>query len=107
MEKVNLKNVGILGDFTNWTLERNPDTFYPDPYKGIELLAPYIRAVSAKSENFDSQGEETSINYKRMFEILKKAPQLQFAGVEFFGNTISRNQGSILTKSLIEKVIDT
>ena len=31
MEGVNQKNVGVLGDFTNWTLERNPDTFYPDP----------------------------------------------------------------------------
>ena len=45
MEAVNLKNVGVLGDFTNWTLKRNPDTFYPDPYKGIELLTPYISAA--------------------------------------------------------------
>ena len=56
MKGVNLKNVGILGDFTNWTLERNPDTFYPDPYKGFEILAPYIRAISAKSESFDKNG---------------------------------------------------
>jgi len=105
MEGVNLENVGILGDFTNWTLERNPDTFYPDLYKGIELLAPYIRAVSAKSEHFDSKGEETTIDYKKMFSILKKAPQFVYAGVEFFGNDISRNQGALQTKTLIEKVL--
>ena len=105
MEAVDLENVGILGDFTNWTLKRNPDTFYPDPYKGIELLAPYIRAVSAKSSEFTPEGEEITINYKRMFEVLKKAPQLEFIGVEFFGNKISRKEGAIRTKELIEKFI--
>jgi L-ribulose-5-phosphate 3-epimerase len=105
METVNNKNVGVLGDFTNWTLERNPDTFYPDPYKGIELLAPYIRAVSAKSEHFDAAGEETATDYKRMFSILKKAPHFQYAGVEFFGTTLSRNRGAVQTRELIEKVM--
>jgi sugar phosphate isomerase/epimerase len=106
MENVNLKNVGVLGDFTNWTLERNPNTFYPDPYKGIELLSPYIKAVSAKSETFSSSGEETTTDYKKMFKILQKAPHLEFAGVEFSGNTITRNKGVQLTKVLIEKVIN-
>ena len=105
MENVNLKNVGVLGDFTNWTLQRNPDTFYPDPYQGIELLSPYIRAVSAKSETFSDSGEETTTDYKRMFKILQKAPQFEFAGVEYSGNTIPRNKGTQLTKALIEKVI--
>lgn len=40
-----------------------------------------------------------------MFEVLKKAPQLEFIGVEFFGNKISRKEGAIRTKELIEKVI--
>ena len=105
MEGVNQKNVGVLGDFTNWTLERNPDTFYPDPYKGIELLAPYIRAVSAKSSDFTKEGEEVTTNFQKMFDILKKATDFEFAGVEFFGEKISRNQGAIQTKRLIEKVI--
>ena len=87
------------------TIERNPDTFYPDPYKGIELLSPYIRAVSAKSEDFNKDGEETSLSYQRMFEVLKKAPQLEFAGVEYFGNGIPRSEGVVKTKALIEKAI--
>ena len=106
MEGVNLNKVGVLGDFTNWTLERNPDTFYPDPYKGFELLAPYIRAISAKSERFDINGEETTTDYKRMFSILKNAPDFQFAGVEFFGNELSRKAGAYMTKELINKVMN-
>ena len=39
-----------------------------------------------------------------MFNVLRKAPQLEFAGVEFFGNEITRNQGAVMTKNLIEKV---
>ena len=105
MEGIKIDNLGILGDFTNWTLERNPDTFYPDPYKGFELLSPYIVAISAKSEKFDSQGYETTTDYKRMFKILNKAPNFTFAGVEFFGNGISRNQGALLTRKLIEKTL--
>lgn len=105
MEKVNLKNVGVLGDFTNWILHRNPDTFYPDPYLGFELLSPYIRAVSAKSAHFDANGNETTTDYQRMFSILKKAPDFIFAGVEFFGDELPRNQGAIKTRALIEKVL--
>ena len=106
MEGVELKNIGILGDFTNWTLERNPDTFYPDPYKGFEIMAPYIKAISAKSESFNKSGEENNIDFKKMFEILEKAPNFIYAGVEFFGNEISRNVGSSKTRELIEKILN-
>ena len=105
MEGVELKNIGILGDFTNWTLERNPDTFYPDPYKGFEIMAPYIKAISAKSESFNKLGEENNTNFKTMFDILEKAPNFIFAGVEFSGNEISRNVGASKTRKLIEKYI--
>jgi len=40
-----------------------------------------------------------------MFSILKSAPNFIYAGVEFFGNDISRNQGSVNTRRLIEKVL--
>ena len=56
-------------------------------------------------ENFTKVAhEEITTDYKKMFDILKKAPHFEFAGVEFFGNDISRNQGVKLTKNLIEKV---
>ena len=97
--------VGVLGDFTNWTLKRNPDVYYPDPYQGFELLSPYICAISAKSSTFDANGNETTTDYQRMFSILKNAPDFMFAGVEFFGNELSRNLGAKKTRELIEKVL--
>ena len=62
-------------------------------------------AISAKSEKFDSEGNETTTDYKRMFKILSKSPNFIFAGVEFFGNGISRNRGALLTRKLIEKTL--
>ena len=41
-----------------------------------------------------------------MFDILEKAPNFIFAGVEFFGNEMSRNTGASKTRELIEKVIN-
>ena len=103
MKEVNEPNVGVLGDFSNWRIQQNPDRFYPDPYKGIEILAPYIRAVSAKSEDFTPEGEESRIDYQKMLQILHNAPHLMFAGVEFFGTEITRNEGALKTKALLEK----
>ena len=40
-----------------------------------------------------------------MFSILENASDFTFAGVEFFGNEISRNQGAVKTRELIEKVL--
>ena len=64
-----------------------------------------VNTLHAKSEYFDRHGEETTTDYKKMFSILEKAPQFKYAGVEFFGNDISRNQGALQTKKLIEKVL--
>jgi len=41
-----------------------------------------------------------------MFEILQNAPHFEFAGIEFFGNSIPRNEGVKRTKELILKVIE-
>mgnify|MGYP001161333575 FL=1 len=107
IKKVNSKNLGILGDFTNWKLTDNPKTFFPDAYKGFQIMSPYIRFVSAKSEKFNINGEEINTNYKKMFKILKNCPQLECIGVEFFGNEITRKKGISQTKNLIENSLST
>ena len=102
MEGIKIDNLGILGDFTNWLLKKS--RYFLSRSIQVELLSPYIVAISAKSEKFDSQGYETTTDYKRMFKILSKAPNFTFAGVEFFGNGISRNQGAFYSKTNWENI---
>ena len=46
-------------------------------------MAPYIKAISAKSENFNELGEENNTNFKMMFDILDKAPNFILQGLIF------------------------
>ena len=59
LEAVNMDNCGTLPDFGNWCIKRKDgekwgdcEEEYPDKYKGIELLMPLAKAVSAKSYAF-------------------------------------------------------
>ena len=53
MKMVNCPNCGTLPDFGNF---RSSDTTY-DHYKGVAELMPYAKAVSAKSHDFDADGQ--------------------------------------------------
>jgi hypothetical protein len=41
----------------------NKDEEY-DRYKGVSELIPYAKGVSAKTHDFDAQGNETHTDYK-------------------------------------------
>ena len=103
--KVNRSNCGILGDFTEWRMERNPDVLYPDPYRGYEILAPLVRSVGAKSTSFDDMGNELITNYPRMFEILAKVGFEGYVAVEYFGEDLPREEGVKMTKDLVDRII--
>ena len=59
--------VGTLPDFGNFHLG---DGVWYDRYKGVAELMPWAKAVSAKSYDFDEQGEETHTDYRRMLSIV-------------------------------------
>ena len=44
-----------------------------DKYKGVEEMMPYAKAVSAKSYDFDENGNETTIDYIKMLKIVKES----------------------------------
>ena len=110
MEEVNLDNCGTLPDFGNFCLQREGGAQweakcieeYPK-YQGVEELMPYAKAVSAKSYDFDEDGEETSIDFKRMLQIVKDAGYTGFIGVEYEGDDESEEAGIIATKELLIK----
>ena len=108
MSKVKLENCGTLPDFGNFCMNGSPwgnCTQMYDRYLGTEELMPYAHAVSAKSYDFDDEGNETTIDYKRMMEIIKRSGYQGYVGIEYEGNRLGEDDGIIATKKLLEKFI--
>tara|TARA_B110000116_G_scaffold269603_1_gene285898 strand:- start:1397 stop:2386 length:990 start_codon:yes stop_codon:yes gene_type:complete len=109
---VNLPNCGTLPDFGNFCLGRiNGERWDTDclseynKYQGIEELLPLAFAVSAKSYDFDSNGEETTIDFKRMLQMVKNSGYKGYIGVEYEGDRLSEEEGTLATKNLIIETI--
>ena len=56
-----------------------------DIYKGVKELMVHAKAVSAKSHDFDANGNETEIDYVHMLQIVKDAGYTGYVGVEYEG----------------------
>lgn len=67
-------------------------------------MMPYAKGVSAKSYDFDAEGNETTLDYTRLLEIVKDAGYTGFVGVEFEGSTIDEEKGIELTRNLLLKI---
>jgi sugar phosphate isomerase/epimerase len=105
IHQVNLPNCGVLPDFGNFCIKREETTCIEeyDKYKGVEEMMPVAKAVSAKSYDFDENGNETTINYSKMLQIVKNAGYTGFIGVEFEGARLSEEEGIIATRNLLIK----
>jgi len=105
MELVDHKRVGTLPDFGNFIIDRQTGEEF-DRYKGIELLMPYAKGVSAKSHEFDEDGNEIHSDYYRIMKIVKDAGYKGWVGIEYEGSELSEKEGILATKRLLEKVFD-
>ncbi len=98
---------GTLPDFGNFHVGRESngggDEWY-DRYKGVEELMPFAKAVSAKSHEFDAEGNETNTDYRRMLGIVHAAGYRGYVGIEYEGERHSEIEGIELTKALLERV---
>ena len=103
MEKVDHPRVGTLPDFGNFRIQ---DEEWYDRYKGVEELMPYAKAVSAKSHDFDSQGNEINTDYYKMMNIVLDAGYNGYVGIEYEGSKLDEMAGIQATKDLLEKVRD-
>jgi len=97
MKDVGLKNCGTLPDFGNF-----PKDY--DRYKGVELMMPYAKGVSAKSHVFDANGDEAEIDYVKMMKIVLDAGYHGYVGIEWEGEKPGEEEGVKLTKQLLERV---
>ena len=110
IKNVNLDNCGTLPDFGNFCIKRKNGSLYDGPcdieydkYEGMKDLMPYAKAVSAKSYDFDQFGNETTIDFKKMMDIVREFNYNGYLGIEYEGNNHSESDGIELTKKLIQK----
>jgi sugar phosphate isomerase/epimerase len=101
IKKVNHPRCGTLPDFGNFNLVNGQQY---DRYKGVQEMMPFARGVSAKSGEFDEQGNEVRIDYRRMMKIVLAASYHGYVGIEYSGNTLSEPDGIRATKRLLELV---
>ncbi len=90
-----LANCGTLPDFGNF------DEY--DRYQGVTDMMPLAKAVSAKSYDFDAEGNETKIDFMKMLKIVMDANYHGWVGIEYEGSKLSEEDGIMATKKLLEK----
>ena len=126
MENVDSKHLGTLPDFGTYnfcikrgnlnfqSLSENCENQY-DKYLGVKKLMPYAKGVSAKSHEFDKDGEELSTNYSRMIKIISESNYKGYITIEYEGamkgmfggegTYLSPHEGILATKKLINKYL--
>lgn len=109
MKQVGLKNVGTLPDFGNFCVERKPDDHKVclneyDRYKGTQELLPFAKGVSAKANDFDSNGNVVETDYNKMLKIVKESGFKGIIGIEYEGDKLSEIEGIKATKKILERV---
>jgi L-ribulose-5-phosphate 3-epimerase len=103
IKAVNLPTCGTLPDFGNFPSQ--PGNTY-DRYQGVAEMMPFAKGVSAKSYGFDAQGNETTIDYRRMLKIVLDAGYHGYLGIEYEGDKLTELDGVRATKKLIETIRD-
>jgi hypothetical protein len=114
MKQVNNPYCGTLPDFDNWCVsiqERGkPCANEYDRYLGTKEMMPFARGVSAKSRNFDAEGNEVNIDFMKLIQIVKeeKTKAFQgFIGIEYSGTILSEEEGILATKKLLDRASQT
>lgn len=101
MKRVDMPTCGTLPDFGNFNLGNGKQY---DRYKGVQEMMPFAKAVSAKSHDFDTNGNEIHTDYVKMMRIVLDAGYRDYIGIEYEGNTLDEFAGILATKALLERV---
>ena len=106
MKKVDRKNVGTLPDFGNFCIKRDANGCAEsyDRYQGTRELMPFAKGVSAKTYDFDAQGNCIETDYTKIFAILKETGFNGYVGIEYEGDKWSEEEGIRKTKALLQRL---
>ena len=110
MATVDMDNVGILPDFGNFCRAYKggnwangcADAVPSDSiYAAVGMWMPFAHAVSAKSHDFNDDGQESEIDYDRMMDTVLAHGYHGFVGVEYEGSELSEVEGIEATRKLL------
>ncbi len=109
MKLTNNTNVGTLPDLGNFCIRwegswSNCKEMY-DRYKGVAELMPFAKSISAKTIDFDSNGNCVETDYARMMTIIKDAGFTGYMGIEYGGENWSEDEGVRKTKELLLRTV--
>jgi sugar phosphate isomerase/epimerase len=68
-------------------------------------MLPYAKGVSAKTYDFDANGEQPLMDYKRLIGIVKASGYKGYIGIEFEGNNQPEDEGVRKTQVLLERYL--
>lgn len=112
IREVGMPNCGTLPDFGNFCMRREKGDMWESPcvewydrYQGVKELMPFAKGVSAKSHEFDSNGNSRETDYRRMLQIVKSAGYTGYIGVEYEGSGLPEHEGIRATKKLLERSV--
>lgn len=95
---------GSLPDFGNFRVSATEEY---DRYQGVAELMPFAKGVSAKSHDFDEQGNEIHTDYRRMLDIVVVQHGWRGCiGIEYEGKKLSEDDGIRATHALLVKLRD-
>ncbi|MDP9238567.1 MAG: sugar phosphate isomerase/epimerase [Chloroflexota bacterium] len=97
MARVDHPCFGTLPDFGNF-----PDS--TDRYDAVQRMMPRAKAVSAKCYDFDAAGNETTIDFPRMMQIVGDAGYHGHVGIEYEGERLPERDGILACKALLERI---
>ena len=110
VKSINMDNVGTLPDFDNWCYKTKDGGNWGecveryDRLKGLRELMPYAKALSVKTFDFDTDGNETTMDYNTLFQIVQASGYDGYLGIEFEGHDLDAVDGIKKTVALVEKV---
>ena len=111
IQSTQMENCGTLPDFGNFCIRRSESSEWGgecieeyDRYKGVAEMMPFAKGVSAKSYDFDADGNCIETDFGRMLQIVKDAGYTGYIGIEYEGSKLPEIEGVKATKVLLERL---
>ncbi len=107
IKNVGMDNCGTLPDFGNFCVEhgtvdgKRTCTKEYDKYLGTKELMEYAKGVSAKTLDFNEDGTQKTMDYKKLLQIVKDAGYTGYIGIEYSGKNLGEEEGIMATKKLL------